>query len=483
MKKKVSYFQKNKKIYKKTTSLFGTDVSLYGEVNNNGKFKKINTPLEDIKTLFPSFKLLSQKSSYKSNALSSNKKRVTIAKIGNSYEEKIVYYTSAIEKEKRTNQILKYGCLACSIITFILFIIAIAGGMNIVKTSYVALYTADSGGSVIVQSDEHYYSKYEQKIEEGKYSTTVTAVPQIGWYFVNWSDGKTSTSRSDLIKGDFSVTANFKCYFKSGFGTASKPFRISTVTEFKKMIELVNSSEGYYANAYYSLCNSLDFNAEQLMPLGNKYIFTGVFEGNNYTLTNLKLGTFKLDDAEITALFPYVCNATIKNLKLSNICANRNATCSGNYFYGTMVGVCENSKVYNCSVENVTVFLTSQYGNNKSIIAGGLIARSVGSVNIYNCSAETSFTVSAVYDIDSCIKVGGVAGDHKFNTTHYSWYVSNISSSGKIIAEAGKDVYIGGVYGCCEDSQSRTDYNCSSTCVLEVSAGTIHKGDLWGSEL
>lgn len=410
-------------------------------------------------------------------------KRVIVAHMGNSYEEKIASYTSAIKKEKRANQILKYGCLVCLIITFILFIIAISGGMNIVKTYHVALYTADSGGSVIVQSDENYYSKYEQKIEEGKYSTTVTAVPQIGWYFVNWSDGKTSTSRSDLITGDFSVTANFKCYFKSGFGTVSKPFRISTVAEFKKMIELVNSSEGYYANAYYLLCNSLDFNGEELKPIGKIYVFAGVFEGNNYTLSNFKLGTLELDDAQSTALFPYIVNATIKNLKIDNISVNQNATCSGKYFYGTMVGICVNSSIYNCSIDNTQVSLMSQY-DNKCIIAGGLIGRSVGSVTVSNCTVKSNLTVTSTDDEEGSIRIGGVVGEHKIiDSNSYSWNVRNTSSSGTITANASKEIYIGGIYGCCEDSQSMSTYNCSSTCELEASAEVIKKGDLWGDEL
>ncbi len=48
-----------------------------------------------------------------------------------------------------------------------------------------------------------------QRVVEGSYSSTVTAVANRGYVFAGWSDGVTTSKRNDIALSDISVTANF----------------------------------------------------------------------------------------------------------------------------------------------------------------------------------------------------------------------------------------------------------------------------------
>jgi hypothetical protein len=69
-------------------------------------------------------------------------------------------------------------------------------------TSYTLTYTAGANGSIDGDSP--------QTVDEGEDGTAVTAVPNEGYHFVNWSDNFTDNPRTDTnVTGDITVTANF----------------------------------------------------------------------------------------------------------------------------------------------------------------------------------------------------------------------------------------------------------------------------------
>lgn len=68
--------------------------------------------------------------------------------------------------------------------------------------TYTLAYTAGPNGSITGVSP--------QNVNYGSDGTAITAVPNSGYYFVDWSDGAVSNPRTDLsVTGDISVTANF----------------------------------------------------------------------------------------------------------------------------------------------------------------------------------------------------------------------------------------------------------------------------------
>ncbi|MEY2550736.1 MAG: trimeric autotransporter adhesin, partial [Verrucomicrobiota bacterium] len=73
---------------------------------------------------------------------------------------------------------------------------------NFAINTYTLTYTAGSNGSITGTSP--------QTVNYGGDGTTVTAVPDTGYHFVNWSDAVTTASRTDTnVTADISVTANF----------------------------------------------------------------------------------------------------------------------------------------------------------------------------------------------------------------------------------------------------------------------------------
>src|SRR5207253_3349619 len=68
--------------------------------------------------------------------------------------------------------------------------------------THTLTYTAGANGSISGTSP--------QTVNYGADGSPVTAVPDTGYHFVNWSDSSTQNPRTDTnVTGDISVTANF----------------------------------------------------------------------------------------------------------------------------------------------------------------------------------------------------------------------------------------------------------------------------------
>ncbi|WP_238898836.1 Ig-like domain-containing protein [Clostridium sp. YIM B02500] len=75
--------------------------------------------------------------------------------------------------------------------------------MTSAAVTYTLNYTAEAGGTIEGDS--------AQIVDEGSDGTTVTAVPDTGYHFVNWSDGKANASRMDTnVHEDMNVSAEFE---------------------------------------------------------------------------------------------------------------------------------------------------------------------------------------------------------------------------------------------------------------------------------
>jgi hypothetical protein len=82
----------------------------------------------------------------------------------------------------------------------------VTGNISVTATfainTYTLTYTAGSNGSISGTSP--------QTVDYGANGTAVTAVPNTGYHFVNWSDASTANPRTDVnVTGDFTVTATF----------------------------------------------------------------------------------------------------------------------------------------------------------------------------------------------------------------------------------------------------------------------------------
>lgn len=119
----------------------------------------------------------------------------------------------------------------------------------------------------------------------------------------------------------------------------------------------INSVEDYYelsekASAInasdiklITLNADLDFEGEEISPLLGTSSFSGVFDGNNHSISNFTLGS----DSQYCGIFAKLDGAEIKNLTLSDCVANS----TGN---AQILAVnCEDTKITGCKIENAKI--------------------------------------------------------------------------------------------------------------------------------
>lgn len=138
----------------------------------------------------------------------------------------------------------------------------------------------------------------------------------------------------------------------------------------------------------FVLTSDLDFtNVTLENNITSSKKFTGTFDGNNHKISNVTLTT------SYTALFPYVKEATIKNLTIENVSADY-STGRSNADIGALAGNVESSTISDIKVSNVSYKVK---GNTTAIInCGGIVGSAVTS-SFKNCSvtnADIEFTYS-----------------------------------------------------------------------------------------
>ena len=259
--------------------------------------------------------------------------------------------------------------------------------------------------------------------------------------------------------------------YAGGSGTSSSPYYICTAAQMNN----IGLNPFNWSN-YFRLGQSISLSAytgTQFNIIGNSsFYFTGVFDGQNYTISNFTYPTAAgLND---TGLFGYVqgSSAAIRNLKLSTV--NLNLSAGLPTAVGALVGTLDGATVSNSQVQGGTVSAYSE--------VGGLVGSVINGATVINCN--TSATVSTI---------GGGGG----NTGGLVGYISgagsqiqNSTSTG--IVSGGGNPATGGLVGNVLNGATISTSSSSSTVsnttgagigglVGEVSAGNIFTCSASGS--
>lgn len=188
--------------------------------------------------------------------------------------------------------------------------------------------------------------------------------------------------------------------YGGGSGTVGDPYLISTAVHLEDLANPINSGDW---NGYFQLTADLDMTGLTLAPIGNNSTkFTGSFDGNNHTISNL---TTNLPSSNYVALFGYVNSyrsPSIFNLGLIN------PDITGNSSVGPLVGTLYRGTVSQCFVGGGTV--NGAYG------VGGLVGYNFTYGVISDCYATGAVTVSSSIG-------GGLVG------TNYTGDISNCYAS------------------------------------------------------
>ena len=113
--------------------------------------------------------------------------------------------------------------------------------------------------------------------------------------------------------------------YGGGSGTPSDPYQITNITDFQ---QLAATPTDWYKS--FILTANLNFGGAAVTPVGNDSThFTGVFDGNNKTISNAVIYQPYIN---YVGLFGFVFGGQIRNLGVENV----NVT--GYYYVGGLVG-------------------------------------------------------------------------------------------------------------------------------------------------
>ncbi|MBQ8292468.1 MAG: InlB B-repeat-containing protein [Bacilli bacterium] len=357
--------------------------------------------------------------------------------------------------------------------------------------------------SILLFTKNVYKNGYEPSIKSVVYGNpeiygNYNVVTQCNWDTnINISDGQTVTLTKDAsisiyegaAKVNFVLSDNAKLILEEGATldnigavsaekgyvlfakteggkttyTAENEIEISNVEELKYFAALVEAGNDF-KGVKVKLTSNIDLNNEEWKPIGdstNK--FQGTFDGNGYTISNLKITGYKSN----VGLFGYTINGEIKNLTVHN------ASVSGRLNVGVVSGNPYTSKYTKIKVTghvevngmayvggvggknayanwtDITVDVDdSSYVKANSIEDGVAYRTYVGGVIGFMGEGGHSFT-NVVSNIDvygSTCDIGGITG-----IAHYGNSFINCISSGNIYVTNAVDpvdyAEVGGIAG------------------------------------
>lgn len=166
----------------------------------------------------------------------------------------------------------------------------------------------------------------------------------------------------------------------SWYNVGIQSFDLSTAEQLAGLALLVSQGNNF-SGVTIHLSSDVDLSMHMWLPIGfnNDKPFSGVFDGGNFTVKNLKVQARR----DFLGLFGQVVSGEIKNVNVEG------AFVKGRDNVGALSGNFVNSKVKNCHVKNVYVEAIvdpreSLYGYTAGAFCGGAISETV----IEQCSAK-----------------------------------------------------------------------------------------------
>lgn len=209
--------------------------------------------------------------------------------------------------------------------------------------------------------------------------------------------------------------------FESGEGKQESPYKIANANQLLLMAKYINEGNPEYVSAYYELTNDIDLLDIEWTPIGdgknNESLdlaenggFTGVFNGNNHTISNLCINTETNEKVAMFGLFGFVGKqGQIQNLKVKgnvNVKSTFESDTEKNFLAcGGIIGHGINATLTNCSFEGSVKAQALE--KEAAAMAGGVAGSITG--NLINCSATISQN-DIIQSISSYTVAGALAG-------------------------------------------------------------------------
>ena len=275
--------------------------------------------------------------------------------------------------------------------------------------------------------------------------------------------------------------------------TAGTFAKAETATQ-TEVVEIATAEELLAINGNlggnYILTEDIDLSSYENWPMIGKYVmdpnspegedpvaeaaFTGVFDGNGHTISNVTIdasadmermfgvGFFScvgrggvvrnvvFRDINVKGMMlvggvvGYAFECTLDNVDLS--ASGRNTIGSTMVMAGGVIGGLTCSKCVNCDVENTDVLAAP--GGNSGILGGGFSKPVLENCTVKNSTLSGSMDGAPAFGMDGGSWLGGLTGC--VNLDDYDvreWYVKNCSVSDAEITISGKGSCVGGLIG------------------------------------
>lgn len=288
--------------------------------------------------------------------------------------------------------------------------------------------------------------------DEGE-TVTVTAIPNPGYKFVNWTEDGVEVSTEEeytfTVIGAHTITANFTIGFGGGDGSEGDPYIVSDPYHLNNIRHFLNDTDIFFKqNEHITLDDEQWSHGEGWQPIGgdgdNK--FQGSYDGNGYRIENL---TINRPDTDFIGLFGFVgAEAEVKNIILDGVDiqgknfvgalggalqlgAVTNSYASGdikgNNYIGGLVGANSNGTISNSGSRGTVAGLDID-DRGISHSTGGLVGLNDGTI-------EGSYSKT---DVLGTSNVGGLAGANESPKT-----IINSYATGSVTGESK----VGGLVG------------------------------------
>ena len=276
------------------------------------------------------------------------------------------------------------------------------------------------------------------------------------------SEGVKQAVRDALSKAETSEPEpSDEPVFASGSGTKQYPYLIETAAQLQAFAKSVNDGESYQGQ-YISLNSDIDLSGIDWTPIGTSNSFKGVFDGNQYVIENLTIGSQEeIAERDIAGLFGdlgsggVIRNVGIRDAAIYNYYA-------GSQYVGLLAsGTSANSVVDNCWATGTIASGGTSTDTEKYSNIGGLI----GASGLKSLVANSWSDVTILSVSDTINAVGGIVG-----WTSNQSAVVNCAAFGDISDSCGIDDSFsavggvvgyssGAVYACYSDSDLHIDYS------------------------
>ena len=273
----------------------------------------------------------------------------------------------------------------------------------------------------------------------GSYVVAINNTTAVGFAAGNKSgeslwNNKKGTKTSVVIDG-VEVLANGMECVAAGVTLAEGVYYINSVAGMYWVANQVNVAKNAFNGVTVKLAANIDLNNSVWEPIGQTgaTTFLGVFDGQNYTISNLNINSDAQTGAYYSSgLFGWVethaeGKGLLKNVKING------ANVVGHHNCGALVGYITEkyAVVENCHVANATISCTYANGDADGDKAGALIGNATNATKVNGCTATDS-TISAGRDSGQLIGAASEANVTNCSATNVT-VTANGTGTGKNI--------------------------------------------------